>query len=133
MNWWNRFLIWLGISEPGTRKEQVEDWIEAHEADITGLRTRLANQRGSFSSLAGDLWYTHIGSAERVFGTNIPIWVDVEVNVYEAPVTHRPKSTRMGYSIAFLVTELDNSRWRLEVEPGVDTFSWQDVTPIAFP
>ena len=128
-SWWQRFLVWLGISEPGIRKEQVEDWIVAHEANIVALRNRLATQRGAFSTLAGEPWYTHISKVERVFGTNIPTWAGVEVNVYEAPTQHSPKATRMAYVVSFYVTELDATQWRLEVEPSVDTFAWQDVTP----
>ena len=131
MNWWNRLLTWLGISEPQGRKEQVEDWIVAHEADIVILRNWVANHRGALSGLAGEQWYPRIDRLEKFFGANIPTWAGVEVNVYEAPTQHSPKHTRMGYSLTFYVTEADGSVWTLTLEPGADkTPEWVEVTRV---
>ena len=128
--WWQRFLVWLGISEPGTRKEQVEDWITAHESDIVALRNRLASQRGTFSKLAGETWYIRIDKAEKIFGTTIPTWADVGVDVFEAPTSHLPKHTRMGYALNIYVTEFDTSQWVIRIDSVAGSLGWTEIKSV---
>jgi hypothetical protein len=49
----------------------------------------------------------------------MPPWSEFRVDVYEAPVDHKTKTTRFGYTLSYDVTELDGTEWALFVDPEV--------------
>jgi hypothetical protein len=130
--WWNRFLAWTGASEPGVRKELLEDWIEVNEARLEEVRDWLDSDRGDESKLANDRWYKHVPKSDRKI-PSLPVWADVQINSYEAPTQHSPKATKMGWMFSFHVNDTDGSVWLLSVDPAGDrsAWDWQDITPRA--
>lgn len=137
MSWWQRLLIWLGTSEPGGRKEQVEDWIEAHQAEIVDFAQR---QDGRFSlrnhyfqRLKGWLKPTDDNEDQvNSFAGLLPVWADVGVDVYEEPIEPRGTS-RKGYVLNIYVTEIDASKWVLRIDSRAGPLGWTDITPLPLP
>jgi hypothetical protein len=109
-NWWHRFLVWLGISEPGLRREELEDWIEANPSTFGQIRADQATTR----SPRGD--HRQIRRQDRHLPA-MPVWSEFWIDVYEAPVDHATKTTRFGYTFGYTVTELDGSVWTLTDDP----------------
>lgn len=123
MNWWQRFKAWLGFSEPAGVREQVEDWIEANPAVIAQIHADQASKRESRGG------YRQIVQRDK-FIVGLPTGSDFAIDVYEAPVSRKPKQTKFGYTLSFLATEADGSQWRLIYEPNAETQpAWTDVTP----
>jgi hypothetical protein len=120
-NWWARFKAWLGFSEPMLRKEELEDWIEANPATFATLHAEQAATRNG----RGD--YRQIRRQDRHLAS-MPPWAEFRVDVYEAPVDHKTKTTRFGYTLSYDVTELDGVEWLLFVDPEVETPpEWKEI------
>lgn len=103
LNWLRRFLVWLGISKPGARREAVEAWLEANLDHITA--ERVPGSRGEYMQV------------RRGAVVTLPSWTTLAVDVYEAPVTRMPRTTKFGYTFSFQVAEVDGSTWVLTVGP----------------
>ena len=136
MTWWQRLLVWLGISEPGTRKEQVEDWIAAHGPEIADLAARqtarLAARRHYFQRLRGWLKPTDDNEDQtNPLAGLLPAWADLSIDVWEAPIEPRGARAK-GYALNIYVTEADASEWVLRIDSAAGSLGWSRVgTPIA--
>ena len=123
MSWWSRFLTWLGISEPGRRKEQVEDWIEANAVLIQSIHDE---QETTKDSRGG---YRQLRRQDRAVAS-LPSFAEMRVDVYESPVPSERanKTTTFGYTTTFDVTEADGSLWSLTLVPGSDVApEWEEM------
>ena len=132
MNWWQRLLAWLGISEPGNRKEQVEDWIEAHAAEIADFaqrqNVRFGRRNHYFQRRKGWLKPTDdVEDQVNSFAGRLPVWADISVDVWEAPSVPRGTSTK-GYALNIHVTEADASRWILRIDSVAGSLGWTQVS-----
>lgn len=128
MTWWQRLLAWLGVSEPGTRKEQVEDWIEAHATEIANFaqrqQTRYALRNHFFQRLKGWLKPTDDGEDQvNDFSGLLPVWADLSVDVWEAPIEPRGSSEK-GYTLNIHVTEADTTAWVLRIDSKAGSLGW---------
>lgn len=108
MSWWQRFQTWLGFSEPAGVREQVEDWIEAHPGDMNQLHAQ-RDARGG---------YTQRRRQDKFFD-DLPVGADFALDVFEAPVSREPLTTRFGYTLSFFATEADNKKWTLTIDPEI--------------
>lgn len=135
MNWYQRLLIWLGISEPGARKEQAEDWIAAHAAEIASFAARQNVRRAAknhfFQRLRGWLKPTDDGEPDETnyFAGLLPAWADVSVDVWEAPIEPRGSSEK-GYALNIWVTEVDASLWVLRIDSRDGSQGWTKIVTI---
>ena len=132
LSWWQRLLVWLGISEPGTRKEQVEDWIEAHGAELDLFRDRQAVRKmlrnNYFQRLKGWLRPTDdqaLPDETNDFAGILPVWADVSVDVWEAPVGR--ETTEKGYALTVYVTEQDATAWCLRLDSKDGALGWKQM------
>jgi hypothetical protein len=130
MTWWQRLLAWLGISEPGTRKEQVEDWIETHGPTLDAFRDRQVVRRAIrgnyFQRLRGWLKPTDDTDPDEVndFAGILPVWADVSIDVWEAP----PRgSNNRGYTLNIWVTEADLTLWVLRIDTEAGSLGWSEI------
>jgi len=129
--WWQRLLAWLGISEPGNRKEQVEDWIEAHATQIADFgqrqNVRFALRNHYFQRRKGWLKPTDDGEDQvNSFAGLLPVWADLSVDVWEAPSTPRG-TTKKGYALNIHVTEADASQWILHIDSVAGSLGWSHI------
>lgn len=128
--WYQQILVWMGVSEPGARKETVEDTLT--ESVLKDIIERMVAHRDSSSLsrfpqvLKGGL---KPSDRERLFlhGLTVPAWGDISIDEYEGP-------SGRGCFLNFWVTELDGTKWvlRLEWQPGVagenlGPLSWEEV------
>jgi hypothetical protein len=132
LSWWQRLLVWLGISEPGTRKEQAEDWIETHGPQLDAFRdrqiARFGRKNAFFQRLRG--WLRPTDDQTDPDETNdflsfLPVWAEVGVDVYEAPVAR--ETTRKGYILNVYVTELDATVWVLRLDSEEGSLGWKQL------
>jgi len=109
--WYQAALVWLGVSEPGDRKAQVEDALveEKLRTLIEGLWDhRNTSGKGRFPQiLRGGL---KPSDRQRLFnhGINIPVWGDLSIDEWEGP-------SGRGCTINFWVTETDATEWVLRL------------------
>lgn len=132
--WYLSVLAWMGVSEPGARKETVED-------NLT---------EGTLKTLLEAMWdYRELTSTRKRFpqvlldgskpsdrnvafnhGLSIPAWGKISIDESEGP-------EGKGVSLNFWVTELDATEWVLRVKwfPGeagtnydVTTMDWEEIT-----
>jgi hypothetical protein len=126
-NWWQRFLVWLGFSEPGLRREELEDWIDANAAIFAQIHADQATTR----SPRGD--HRQIRKQDR-FLSSMPAWAEFQIDVYEAPLNHHNKTTYFGYTFGCSVTELDGTKWILRIDPEViEDPVWVEVSRVSIP
>lgn len=134
MTYWQRLLAWLGISEPGTRKEQVEDWLAANGPKLQNFRDRQDSRRAArkhfFQRLRGWL-RPNDADDDPVNDFDLPVWCDLSVDVWEAPDGQRPNSKK-GWVLNIHVTELDASEWTLRIDSEAGSLGWAErvETPI---
>lgn len=116
--WYQAVLSWFGTSEPGGRKETVEDQLT--ESVLKDLLERMWAQRLSSGKarfpqvLRGGL---KPSDRDRLFniGITVPSWGDISIDEWEGP-------EGKGCSINFWVTETDLTEWVLRVKwfPGAE-------------
>lgn len=128
MTWWQRLLAWLSLSEPGARKEQVEDWIAAHGSEIADLANRqavrFALRRHYFQRRRGWLKPTDDNEDQtNPLAGLLPVWADLSIDVWEAPAEPRGTSTK-GYALNIYVTEADASEWVLRIDSVAGSLGW---------
>lgn len=132
MTYWQRLLAWLGLSEPGARKEQVEDWIAANGPKIAALtsrqNTRLAARRHFFQRLRGWAKPSDDSEDQPKDLNSLPSWCDLSIDVYEAPAGARPNSKK-GWRLNIHVTELDSSEWTLTIDSHDGSLGWRREDP----
>ena len=132
MTWWQRLLVWLGVSEPGTRKEIVEDWIAANGPKLDAFRDRQTVRRAArshyFQRLRGWLKPTDDDQPDEVndFLGQFPAWVDISIDVWEAPIEPRGSSEK-GYILNIWVTEADTTQWVLRIDSRDGALGWSQV------
>lgn len=121
MSWQQRFNTWLGLSEPGGRRAQLEDWIVARASTFSRIYSEQASQRDARGG------FRQIRSQDRHLAA-LPVWAEFSVDVYEAPVSREPRTTRFGYTLSYRVTEADGSKWNLVVDPEAEADpAWREV------
>jgi hypothetical protein len=129
MSWWQRLLVWLGISEPQGRKEQVEDWIEANGPKLDALRDRQEARRALrnhyFQRLRGWLRPTDDNEDPSNDLDTLPVWVELSIDVWEAPITR--STSEKGYTLNIWVTETDTTLWVLSIDTKAGSLGWQQI------
>lgn len=127
MTYWQRLLAWLGISKPGTRKEQVEDWLAANGPKLQNFRdrqtSRLAARRHFFQRLRA--WAKPGDDSEDQPNDfdGLPAWVSLSCDVWEAPDGARPASKK-GWTLNIHVTETDATEWTLRIDSDSGPLGW---------
>jgi hypothetical protein len=129
--WYLAIKTWLGVSEPGARKETVEDTLT--EGVLKDLIERLVDHRENQSRRKRFPQVLIDGSKppdrERAFahGLAVPAWGKVSIDEWEGPAG-------TGCSLNFWVTETDASEWvlRLKWKPGtagdnLGPLEWEEV------
>lgn len=135
MTYWQRLLAWLGISEPGTRKEQVEDWIAANGPKLQNFRdrqtSRRAGKRHFFQRLRAWAKPGDDSDEQPNDFDGIPAWCDLSCDVWEAP-DGKP-NTKKGWTLNIHVTELDATKWTLKIDSDAGSLGWveQREAPVA--
>jgi len=131
MTYWQRLLAWLGISEPGSRKEQVEDWIAANKPKMEALigrqQARHAAKRHFFQRLRAWAKPSDDQDDQPKDLDNLPLWCDLSIDVYEAPDGSRP-NTRKGWRLNIHVTETNATEWTLTVDSTDGSLGWTQKT-----
>lgn len=116
--WYLAAVAWLGVSEPGTRKEQVEDALtEGRLKDIIERQIAIVQAgRGRFAQVLRGGVRPSDRTEDFPLGFTIPLWADYEINEWHSP-------QGKGFELAIFVTEADNTLWRMAFnwnEGGVD-------------
>jgi hypothetical protein len=131
MNWWTRFTNWLQGSEPGGRKEQVEDWLEANQSVLLNFFQRQNARRNAyghyFQRLKG--WRRpsdNPDDPDNDFAGKLPAWCDVTVDVWDGP-------KGKGWVLRIWVTEANDTVWTLSYDSDAGLLGWQEIKPAVFP
>jgi hypothetical protein len=129
MTYWQRLLAWLGVSEPGTRKEQVEDWLSANGPKLNAFKDRQTSRRAAkkhfFQRVRGWLGPTDDSDAQPNDFNGIPVWCSLSCDVWESPDGARPNSKK-GWTLNIHVTEADASEWTLRLDSEDGPLGWTE-------
>ena len=127
MTYWQRLLAWLGVSAPGGRKEQVENWIANNGSKISALPGRQDARRAAklhfFQRLRGWAKPGDDQDDQPKDLDNLPVWCDLSVDVYEAPDGAKP-NTKKGWRLNIHVTETDTSEWTFTIDSLEGALGW---------
>lgn len=130
MTWWQRLLNWLASSQPGGRREQVEDWLANNQTRIQNFLDRQNARKIAkghyFQRLKG--WarpHDNDDDPENDFAGQLPVWADVSVDVWEAPV---PGGSEKGWRLYLWVTEANNTVWTLGYDSSAGFLGWEQVS-----
>lgn len=135
MTYWQRLLAWLGVSSPGGRKEQVENWIANNGPKMAALTARQQGRhdarRHFFQRLRG--WAKPADDQEDQVKDldNLPAWCDLSIDVYEAP-DGRP-NTKKGWRLNIHVTETDASEWTMTIDSHEGSLGWVEKKSVVTP
>jgi hypothetical protein len=104
--WYQAAVNWLGVSEPGGRKEQVEDALtEGRLRDIIErqIEHRKAG-RGRFAQILRGGGKPMDRVRGFALGFSVPVWADFSMDEWVGPAGK-------GFVLNLWVTETDNTEW----------------------
>lgn len=129
MTWWQRFLNWLGVSQPGGRREQVENWLASNQTRLQNFFAKQNDRKLAkghfFQRLKGWARPTdNDDDPENDFAGQLPAWSDVSVDVWEAPV---PGGSQKGWTLRIFVTEADGKTWVISYDSSNGPLGWREL------
>ena len=132
--WYRNVRNWMGISEPGGRKNQLEDMLT--EARLKKLiedqLTHKSTGRGRFAQVLRGGGKPSDRKRSFPLGFGLPAWADFSIDEWEGPAGK-------GFILNFWVTETDGTEWILRVRWNdgdgndfkIDT--WEQVVEVVLP